>query len=422
MVVEVPRRWRWIIGVLAALALVELLMLWRVDPPGDEEPPSAAVSSPPEASAAMADDTARATDAPGSTPASSRRAEEIEVCGVGWMRAVDDVVDPRAWMRQRDVLRARDSTLERLRAGSEFDRVVAQWLALRGVDGPPAGDPASDAARDAVARAATTTSDPRVYALAFNLCQLRDHQSTGGACQLIDARQWARLDPDNANPWLHVLTDASQRKDRAMQDEALYRIAASRRSTTYFMALPGAIAGIDTPDAPSTAAVMALAVDTLGTTAAFAFPGYATMLGTCRGDELKDANRRQNCEAIAALMTDRSDSLLERGIGARMSVNLGAPESRADEIRGEINGYANSVQLAAFVPDNAALDCRAMHRDLQRLTQWAAVGEVQSAHDWARQSGKTPAVLGEEYRAMRERTRIAAERDAAASAAASRPP
>ena len=72
-----------------------------------------------------------------------------------------------------------------------------------GVEPCPAALTASAAAVDAVteareslARFAATTPDPAAYALAYRMCgsgRLRD-----GACGMLSAEQWARLDPGNA--------------------------------------------------------------------------------------------------------------------------------------------------------------------------------------------------------------------------------
>ena len=422
MIVEVPRRWRWVIGGLALLSMIEMVALWRAGSAIDavEAPTNVSIDVP----VGVNGDTAGPFVAPGGAPPAAAAAEEVEICGGGWARVPSETLtDVRAWLHLDNVQQARLSLLDKLRAtGGDFGRTAATWFALRGLDAPAPGEPAFDAARDAVAQAATTSNDPKVYALAFGLCQLRETSATPitGACQLIDARQWARLDPQNASPWMYILSDAAQRKDRATQDEALFRIASAQRSETYSMALPGVIANADGAEPATTVAAMAMATDAMSVATSLSFPGYQALVAACRGNELKDANRRQNCEAVTTLMTERSDSIMERLIGTRMSIALGAPEARLDEVRGAYYAFATNYNLGVLTSEGAALDCDSMHRNLRRLTQLATVGEAQTAREWARQSGKSPAAFGEEYRAQQEALRVAAQSAATASAVASR--
>ena len=52
---------------------------------------------------------------------------------------------------------------------------------------------------DELARHAAQSSNPRLYALAFNMCRSPTWRPV---CSSLSSRQWARIDPENGAPWL----------------------------------------------------------------------------------------------------------------------------------------------------------------------------------------------------------------------------
>jgi hypothetical protein len=409
MVVDLPRRWRWAIAALSGAALVLLVAFVVVvrSAPLDEAPPqpvTAIVWRP--VPAAVVEPLAEmvAPSAAGTVADAAARGEgDIELCGGAWVKAnADGSFDRTDFDRTARAPEVRARVVAALRADlSELARATAEWFATVGTgDGVPHDAPGAAAARDALARQALAATDPRVYALAFNTCG--GNKRSDGACQLLNAAQWARLDPTNATPWLHVLAAARERNDRAGQDEALHRIATAQRSEVGFFAAPGLIANAaPVDDASALLATWTMALESI---AMQHRPSYQPLLAACRSDALRDANRRQTCSAIATLLTDNADTLIERGTGATLGQQLGWPAERNDSLRAMYRAYGEhrGAMLTSGSGGNA-FGCAGLRRGLEMLRQSAvAGGEMGGLREWLAQSAKTPEDFARDQRAWRE--------------------
>ena len=280
---------------------------------------------------------------------------------------------------------------------------------------------AKDEARrslDAVARVALSTRDPKVYAFAFGWCAGRV-EATAGACRMLSAEQWSRLDPGNAMPWQHMLGTAAALGDEAARDETLFRIANAVRNDADLFATAGAVLDA-APDGDATMlASWGLVTQVIGAAAARTLPPYQALMTMCKGDALKDANRLQTCAAVAETLAERSDALIARMIGVAIGKELGWPAARRDRMRGEHESYLGSLSMDTT--DMLGLGCAKMRRNFAMLRRSAAVGETGVLREWVAKSGKTADEFIREQRA-RERHREAAaakyQREEAASAAA----
>jgi hypothetical protein len=371
-------------------------------------------------------------EVPAATPHGS---DEIELCGGLWVKLKDDGnVDEDDLRRVVRLPEARAQLTAALRAdASEFARAASVWLALAGSEagrlamlGAVSGCKGAECeasreatarfaeGRDALARMAAATNDPQVYALAFNTCGRA--QPNAGACQLLSAEQWARLDPDNATPWLFVLEQAGQRRDVAAQNEALFRLSASRRSDQHFFALPGLMLMHLSGDEAALPAALVLATEAIGVEAAWSLPGYQNLVAMCRPPALRDSNRRQTCSAVAELLVERADTLLERGIGTALGRHLGWPAERLERLRGEQTAYGQ--MLAAKGADTPFGGCAEIRRDVAFVERQARLGEVGAMREWVAQSG----LQSEDFiRTERAAQAKAAEAAAFAASAASAP-
>ncbi len=155
--------------------------------------------------------------------------DEVQRCSGEWtqLQAREEDADRAALPTSpagSDARRA--GILAALRASpDELARAAAVWL-----DVPASQD---------LAALAVSSHNPALYALAFHNC--RQLGNARGTCQLINAAQWARLAPDNAQPWLFMLSEAVQRKDMAAQNEALFHIGTAKRSDMGWATIPGLI-------------------------------------------------------------------------------------------------------------------------------------------------------------------------------------
>jgi len=271
-----------------------------------------------------------------SRPTASPAPDEVRLCGGEWVR-VDEkgTIDEAALWQLEPIVRAGLDILTNLANGqTEIERATALWLqgviedAARSATAeaantdpsttpagqPPAASPAiqkalSDysEALQLLARHAASTTDARVYALALSGCA---GQGNMGSCGMLSAQQWARLDPGNARPWLHLLGEAAEKKDVAARNEALHRMATSNRMEDSLSVVPALIIDAGKAD-DSLVAAMTLVMFALGKSAALPIP-YQSVWGTCR-DSKGDANLAQTCSSVASVMA-RSSGLMRRGM------------------------------------------------------------------------------------------------------------
>jgi hypothetical protein len=336
----------------------------------------------------------------------------VEVCGLGWVeqKADADSIDPALLIGIPGIETALDAIIERLRQSPDgFTRAVALVLAMS--VGPGGED--SVALREQLARQATTTDDPRLYALAFRQCT----RASSGSCTLLSAAQWAHLDTGNGEPWLFVLDDAAARGDRAMVDEALYRIGSAARFDDRYFAPTAAVAAAAGPSDADLMAAHLLTTGLSGVAAAQWLP--LQRFDACKGAELDDANRRQVCDAVAASLADRSDSMLLASLGGRIGERLGWAEERTAAVRALGLALAESWSAIPDLHGHMSYSCDGVRASLARLGRMAAVGEPQATRDWIAASGKS--LESFVLRAREESRRAAAASAAAATSTASAP-
>jgi hypothetical protein len=429
MIVEVPRRWRWGIGGLVVVSLLELGWLW-FGLGGQAEREAASVVSTVDAARSPESPPPPGSDA--ATPSSDRsRGVEGEVlmCNT-WVKVkTDGAPDEVDFDRAARVPEVRQKLLSTLRAdSSDYLRALAILVESNGADAEQraamsqteACDATCEAAReqlslrrargrDALAKISASTSDPRVYALGYMTCA-SPRPASGDACQMLSAAQWARLDPGNAQPWLYALSQAAQNKDAAGVQDALFHIATSQRSEMHFMEPTGTLLSKLPDDESSSLAVLSLAYESAGVQAALALPGYADVVRLCRGPELRDTNRRQVCQSIAETFSLRSDSMIEHAIGATMGERLGWPVAVTDRMRGERAMYERSGKGSASDP--TAMTCASIAEELTHIRRVASVGETGVMRDWVARSG----IPADEF--VRQGQMVRAQREASAASAA----
>ena len=444
------------IGALAAVAVV--VGVWRLLPGSKTATPVAAEVAPAErfvaswsVSLANAKRMTREvhTSAIAALPP-ARKASEVEVCGVGVVdlaspegaaqikRASDDaeVVVGRliqAMQTSADIgMRAIGLYLGSVRAGMEAARdntaqegdcgasqACGQQLESSMRDYRNGAQPLIDT----LARVASTTLDPMAYGIAVQACRSREPgQRRAGACQLVSAEQWARLDPDNAVAWLHVAASAHSRDDGAVEVDALQRVASARGSRLYgdrapdvaLSLLPVGIAPLERADVE-----FSLLVASVG----WALPEYQSVSRYCSVEAVRDANRRQSCDAIASSLVAHGSTLIDLAIGKVVGTRAGWPDERIDAVKAEFDA-ARAIQARIFPTGDEMLACDSIAKVRTYLGRVAQGGELGAVRLAIQESGETIADLAREYRVAAERSmreaqlRNAAEQAASASASA----
>jgi hypothetical protein len=247
-----------------------------------------------------------------------------------------------------------------------FAQAVALWLNV--------ADALTPAQRvDALVQTATTTGDPRVYALAYRTCESAGEPQ--GSCRLLDARQWARLDDGNAMPWLYIFDKASADGDVSTQEEALFHIAASSRIEDRPLAAAAVVADLTPDDDANLAASLALAGRARAMSAAQQFQ-VAALMAACRSKAGGDANRAQLCEATSDLMFGHSDTFRLRALGGRIHLQETDDSSRLDQAHAEMQALA-----AHWAPATGFSECDQARDLLIQFRRAGKLGEVGAARE-----------------------------------------
>jgi hypothetical protein len=253
----------------------------------------------------------------------------------------------------------------------------------REATGRATAPPDADAAApfDTVARMAAGSADPRLYGIAFHACN-GANAPRGGACQLITAAQWARLDPGNAVPWAFVAAAAQAQGDAATVNEAMHQIAQARRSEHGWGVLPGLVLDHAPAAAQALEATHQLLVSAIGVESAWIIPGYQTISPFCKAEALADPNRRETCRQIAEVLAERSDTLLDRSFGASIGKRVGWPAERTDAMRAEFNALSQVVADAGVDPEQPT--CAALRKSVDYIRSLGAEGELAAMRRLAR--------------------------------------
>jgi len=310
---------------------------------------------------------------PDARPDLSKRADYVEVCGVGRIPSEpEDKFWPEYEESGRRLLEKTAPTLAASR--NDLDRALALYVTAMLVASrdPPkeSGEPqrVSDEAFQPLARLAVATRDPEAYALAFHRCR------PFGACAQLSSAHWAQLEPDNAVPWLHEADLAQLRNDPAGVDAALQRASKARKLEPY-MGTP--LRPMDTaavrsaPPLEANAALGFLA----GLAAATPFPNLQLVTQYCAQAAKGAAQRKQVCSDLAEVFAERSTVLLGITIGAKLGEQAGWPSERI----APVSARMKALQQVQAPDQTNPYSCAALERQRRYFADFARLGEVAAA-------------------------------------------
>ncbi len=236
-----PTRWVRVTIIAGAIfpGVLVLTVGWRTTPTADPTSTiahsAAIVQSLPVRDVALVPSkpaVGAATRAKGSTAAAPAQHTEVEICGYGTVALRPD--DPYPFQGIPPTLRESAlDTAEALMLASDDIQVhaAALWIGMQ------RGKRDTHGRVEQMARLAIGSQDPVVYALAVEACKgwsVDDY----GACNLISRAQWARLDPDNAVPWLEVAAQARENNEAEAEEQALRMAAHAHHINTRDGLLP----------------------------------------------------------------------------------------------------------------------------------------------------------------------------------------
>jgi hypothetical protein len=271
------------------------------------------------------------------------------------------------------ILAAKHRIAENLAGSSDaLAQAVAAWI-------DPEGESDITRRQDRLARLAASSSDPHVYALAYRECRKSSQEDAARGCQMLSARQWARLDRGNALPWVYELDDASVSGDLAARDEALSQIAASTRIEERPFAAAGVIIAHTGTDGVDLVAANTLVTQSLALADTQTLPLY-TLLSTCHSGS-EDAGLMQPCTQAAELLVRRSDSLGLRRVGAAIDFAVKGDATRRDRLSDKTS------LLASAAPKREAGGCAWLRETLAYQRRAGDVGEISALRERAGASG-----------------------------------
>lgn len=223
--------------------------------------------------------------------------------------------------------------LEEMKSSADVQVQAAAWLMearrawLKSVESGSKSSPMDSL--DELVRLAERTRDPLPYALAFQACEQYGQRVAVPACEALRAEAWAERDPGNAYPWLFAAgqdrLDAQRRGqylERAIGAETV-RSTWGAMHTLLARAAPPSEEPLDRSvrffEAASADAVLSI--------------GQSALLEHCSENELRHGPRRHQCERLATLLTEKSESLPAANVGVGIGRRLGWSADRLERHR-----------------------------------------------------------------------------------------
>ena len=259
---------------------------------------------------------------------------------------------------------------------------------------------------EAIARLASASRDPTAYGLAIDACA-SDMAAVAPSCRLVSAEQWARLDADNAVPWLHIASAAASRRDAAAVADAYHRAAHARSNRLHGGAFHDLLNASLPVDLGTSERMQALALAATAIASSWTLPDYMPALEFCSPRAVLDSNRAQSCDGLATQLTDKAGTLVDLAVGIRLAEQLGWPEERIEDLRRQHDALSR-VQVEAWA-ETEPRNCSELAAAAEQGARLARLGEIGALREAVALSGKSIEQLAAEERAARP-VRVAEQR------------
>jgi hypothetical protein len=374
------KSWRWGAGLLLVAVLIALGLMVRSP-------------SPPAAAPSKLSDHARlsmpAVAKPSVTASgpSTSNADKLEICGFG--KVPLDTNDPFAAARyigglskpaaQRWLSALLDSDDYRARAAGLFlEGKITDGLAMQ---------PIAEQSRDALVQLAVGTHDPAVYAIAVHECNTSG-DPVKGACQQISLSEWARIDADNATPWLLLAGIARAKNDQVAEADAFSQAAKAHKIDSYFDSLFAfAEPGLPTDVTPLDRWIFA--VEVMGIEMAMALPQHNVASKHCSTEAMQDRTVRQQCGALAEVLATKGRTLLDLSMGANIGARSGWSKERVNGLVQEGEARTWAIEWATPTHNDELWTCKGVELGNAYVHQRVQLGELGSAREALNRSGET---------------------------------
>ena len=194
---------------------------------------------------------------------------------------------------------------------------------------------------------AESSQDGATFSLALDACEL-SRQEALPACQQNLIEKWALAEPDNAQPWMHLLSDAQTHQDQNASFNALHRISIAKFNKKYAgVTAPWLVPSSDSETWGPKDAVLSIHAGRVEMERPYlrAVKGIQGITTLCAKSAMHDTNHAQTCVAAANLLATHSDDVLNVLVGSEVGGRTGWQPERWSAMTAEIKSL-----IDAFVP------------------------------------------------------------------------
>ena len=389
------------LAVAALLIGAGALLLWQRQGPSRAGLSSArALSAIAHAPATLASDRSPPTGSgqpPNTTPTSKAAAHTIEICGSGAVPIPsDDPTEINRYLSARVEPAAQRWETTMLSSDSYRARAVGTYIQAIG-NGNRAE--ISEQGRNELAQIALEGTDPAVFAIASRACDTDLGKAAPGDCQKLTLQRWTQLDSDNAEPWLLLAADAHSKGALDTESDAVEHAAAAHSFNNY----GDSLYAFSAPSLPNDATPFErawLAAQLIGFVAAWPRPEYGYLRTHCPSTALQDDRVRRQCEALANLLLNKSNTILDLSMSRVMGQQLGWPQPRLDRMKEETNALMMTSWEDLGTP---SWTCRRVDHYNEYFDQLSRMSELAVARQAAARTGVSIPDLARQYTEMIER-------------------
>jgi hypothetical protein len=398
--------WKLSVAVVVAVALLAGFLWWELKSPTLVA--RAPVATPLTDSRSLTPGPLASTISASKPSARPTAATGAEICGIGPAPVSVDPADINNYVEAK-TRAARDRWEAALLNSADLHaRAVGLLLQSGGELVSRESAVKAAEARDELVQLAAGGNDPLIYSLALEVC--RAHRSTvraavaadtdvvtisqgeegssdissssaaansditasPGACTRLSLSQWARLDPDNAAPWLTLAQAAHEVADATSEASDMEHAAQAQKIEN-----PGelllSLARSEMPPDLSPLEKSATAIEFIGYEAASVGP-LVEPRRYCTANASQQSKIHAQCDALATLLVDHGQTLLEFSLGQRLGAEMGWSQQRLSELAQE------RTTLIRLFPDEGAnpWSCETVSRENAFFEKRMELGEMQA--------------------------------------------
>jgi hypothetical protein len=262
--------------------------------------------------------------------------------------------------------------------------------------------------RDALVQLAVGAADPAIYAMAVYACNTYSDSAPTGSCRQITLNTWARLDSDNAVPWLLLAGRAQAKKDAAAEAAAFSQAAKSNKTDAYNFSLY-AYSELEMPGDVTPLERWYLSTEVVGIEAATASLHYHAAGKYCSAAAMSDDGIRQQCDALAELFVSKGTNLLDLSIGTNLGARAGWSRERVAGLTETRDALLQAIARATPSSNDDLWTCDGVQRGNAYIGEWVRLGEIGAARETMEHSGLSVSELAQTQRDFMDKIRLNAQ-------------